>query len=70
MEGLSLATMAAIPISLAVLCFSYLQSGNSRKPRFPPSPKSDPIIGNLRIMPTRNEHMVYREWSMELKSTY
>ncbi|KAJ1301841.1 hypothetical protein OPQ81_009068 [Rhizoctonia solani] len=34
----------------------------------PPSPKSDPVIGHLRFLPSVNEHFAYKKWGDELQS--
>ncbi|CAE6488740.1 unnamed protein product [Rhizoctonia solani] len=34
----------------------------------PPSPKSDPLIGHLRFLPSVDEHIAYKKWGDELQS--
>ncbi|CAE6479956.1 unnamed protein product [Rhizoctonia solani] len=38
------------------------------KPPLPPSPKSYPLLGNIPVIPEKDEHIAYRDWSRELNS--
>lgn len=58
---------AALTLGLATLGY-VLTSGKKGACRLPPSPKGDPIIGHIRILPPGNEHVAYKSWGDELKS--
>lgn len=66
MDTLDIAATAAL-VALTAICYTYSKS-TSRKLPLPPSPKSYPLIGNILVLPERNEHITYRQWSKEFKS--
>ncbi|CUA74813.1 O-methylsterigmatocystin oxidoreductase [Rhizoctonia solani] len=45
----------------------FIKSTRS-KPPLPPSPKSYPLLGNIPVIPEKDEHIAYRDWSRELNS--
>ncbi|CAE6493549.1 unnamed protein product [Rhizoctonia solani] len=58
--------IAALSI-LVIAMLSFTKSTRS-KPPLPPSPKSYPLLGNLTVLPEKDEFKAYREWSRELNS--
>ncbi|KAJ8518821.1 hypothetical protein ONZ45_g4149 [Pleurotus djamor] len=57
-----------IPIQLVlggwfVFAVSHLVARARKRSLLPPGPPSDPIIGNLRSMPTENIHIQFHEWA-------
>ncbi|KAL5639415.1 hypothetical protein ACGC1H_006804 [Rhizoctonia solani] len=60
------------PISVAVVCAAFLWMRRTRATLdncLPPSPKSDPLIGNMRVMMNIvDEPRAYRDWGLELGS--
>jgi hypothetical protein len=62
---------AAIALAVVIVAwFGYVQTNHQKNMPLPPSLKSDPIIGHLRILPEKNEHVLYREWGKQLKSRF
>lgn len=62
-----------LPLALVPLCtLAYYAYSKRQKPDLPlpPSPKSDPLIGHLRSLPSTDEHLVYRDMGIELKSWF
>lgn len=62
-----------LPLALIPLCtLAYYAYSKSQKPDLPlpPSPKSDPLIGHLRSLPSVDEYRVYRDMGIELKSWF
>ncbi|CUA74676.1 hypothetical protein RSOLAG22IIIB_11402 [Rhizoctonia solani] len=61
-----------IYIPVAVLCAALLWARSKRAKHYgalPPSPKSDPLVGNLRIMMNvLDDAKTYRDWGLELGS--
>jgi hypothetical protein len=61
-----------ILLTLAILVLATILLSSiprrAQKLPLPPSPKSDPIIGHLRYLPTSEQDNVYTRWSQELKS--
>ena len=60
-----------LPLALLPLCtLAYYVYSKSQKPNLPlpPSPNSDPLIGHLRSLPSTDEHRVYRDMGITLKS--
>jgi hypothetical protein len=67
----NLCPTAAIALAVVIVAwFGYIKPNHQDKKPLPPSPRSDPIIGHLRILPEQNEHVLYREWGRQLKSTF
>ncbi|KAH7320356.1 cytochrome P450 [Rhizoctonia solani] len=54
--------------SLALALLWTLKNRKKQNYPLPPSPKSDPLIGHLRILPSVDEHVAYKKWGDELKS--
>ena len=49
----------------AVVAARWLYTRSQNKHNYPPGPKALPIIGNYRDMPTKDVHIVYRDWSRQ-----
>ncbi|CAE6435190.1 unnamed protein product [Rhizoctonia solani] len=58
---------AGLISSLVVLLWWGLNRKKAALP-LPPSPKSDPLIGHLRFLPSVEEHVAYKKWGDELQS--
>ncbi|KEP47115.1 cytochrome P450 family protein [Rhizoctonia solani 123E] len=58
--------IAILPV-LAIAMLPFVKSSRS-KPPLPPSPKSYPLLGNIPVIPEKDEHVAYRDWSRELNS--
>ncbi|KAB5589457.1 Cytochrome P450 family protein [Ceratobasidium theobromae] len=58
----------ALGVALVATAAAAWNYANTSQRRYPPSPKSDPFIGHLRVLPQSNEHLVYRQMARELKS--
>ncbi|CAE6486506.1 unnamed protein product [Rhizoctonia solani] len=60
------------PLTIAVITLAvwalYAWPRRAQKLPLPPGPKSDPLIGHLRVLPTSEEHRVYARWGKELNS--
>ncbi|CEL54467.1 O-methylsterigmatocystin oxidoreductase OS=Aspergillus parasiticus GN=ordA PE=3 SV=1 [Rhizoctonia solani AG-1 IB] len=65
MNQLDVAVVSIFAITIVSL--GWIKSTRP-KVTLPPSPKSYPFLGNIPVMPTKDEHIVYRDWSRELKS--
>ncbi|KAB5588348.1 O-methylsterigmatocystin oxidoreductase [Ceratobasidium theobromae] len=55
-------------VALGAVSLSRLSKRRKSPWRLPPSPKSDPLFGHIRFLPSVDEHIVYKQWSDELKS--
>lgn len=53
--------LAALCFSVLALAIAFVRSKKS-KPRLPPGPPADPIIGHLRIMPLDYAWRVFADW--------
>ncbi|CEL54795.1 O-methylsterigmatocystin oxidoreductase OS=Aspergillus flavus (strain ATCC 200026 / FGSC A1120 / NRRL 3357 / JCM 12722 / SRRC 167) GN=ordA PE=2 SV=1 [Rhizoctonia solani AG-1 IB] len=56
--------LALVPWGLYILIRRYQRL----KLPLPPGPKSDPLIGHLRVLPASDEHRAYARWGKELNS--
>ncbi|CAE6381492.1 unnamed protein product [Rhizoctonia solani] len=65
MNQLDVAIVSIFAITMVSL--KWIKSAHP-KISLPPSPKSYPLLGNLPVMPVKDEHIAYRNWSRELNS--
>lgn len=49
---------------VAVAIYHILQIG-SRPKDYPPGPPTIPILGNLHLMPTEDQHVQFKKWADE-----
>ncbi|CAE6385703.1 unnamed protein product [Rhizoctonia solani] len=62
-------SLVATAVTLALASWTlYALPRRTQKLPLPPGPKSDPVIGHLRVMPASDEHRVYAKWGKELNS--
>lgn len=50
---------------VAVIFVSVLRRWRSRSPPFPPGPRPDPLIGNIRQMGSKDLKVLFEEWGKE-----
>ncbi|KAH6671036.1 cytochrome P450 CYP621A2 [Halenospora varia] len=63
----SLLILASLSAILAIIWWrSNLRTKN--RPPFPPSPPSDPLIGNVRYLPKKRPELAYINWGKEYKT--
>ena len=56
--------MFAIVVPLVFLSMLVIYDYIRKRPKspLPPGPPADPLIGHLRVMPTKNQEDVFHEW--------
>ncbi|QRV86904.1 cytochrome P450 family protein [Ceratobasidium sp. AG-Ba] len=67
MTSSSISLLLAASASILATLLVYRRKSSHKLP-LPPSPKSDPIIGHVRKIPSVDEHLVYTKLSKELNS--
>ncbi|KAF9262274.1 cytochrome P450 [Marasmius fiardii PR-910] len=55
--------LKALGLASFALVLSWFLKNRTPKPSLPPGPPADPLIGHLRIMPTRDTAETLHEWS-------
>lgn len=58
-----LGLLLIVPVSFCLFLYARLTRKNKSRLPYPPGPPADPILGHLRIMPAKDPHETFHEWS-------
>ncbi len=54
-----------VGLLLAAGLATFLAFKGRKKPKYPPRPPSDPLIGHLRVLPFKNREAIFHAWAKE-----
>ena len=59
--ALPILTLSSFVVGCGICLFFWIKS--SRQASLPPGPPSDPILGHLRVIPTKNQAEIFHSWA-------